>query len=70
MVVASPTVFKVLTAASLISWAPIFSYGLSSITSFATLTPSLVTLGDPSKDPIITQFPLGPKVTFTASANV
>jgi hypothetical protein len=35
----------------------------------ATVTPSLVTLGDPKDWSITTFLPLGPRVTYTASAN-
>jgi hypothetical protein len=42
---------------------------LSSI-SFATETPSLVTVGAPKDLSKITFLPLGPKVTLTASASI
>ena len=46
-----------------------FSRGSSNSISFATVTPSLVIWGPPNDFPIITLRPLGPRVTFTASAN-
>ena len=47
VVVPSPASSLVFTAASRMSWAPMFSTGSSSSTSFATVTPSLVTTGAP-----------------------
>src|SRR6202158_4922503 len=38
--------------------------------SFATVTPSLVMVGDPNFFSITTLRPLGPRVTFTASARI
>src|SRR5438552_635235 len=46
-----------------------FSISSSSSTSFATVTPSLVTVGLPNFLSMTTFRPLGPSVTFTASAN-
>ncbi len=46
-----------------------FSSSFSNSTSFATDTPSLVTVGAPKDLEIITFLPFGPKVTFTAFAN-
>ena len=45
VVVPSPATSLVLLAASLTSWAPMFSYGSFSSISSATVTPSLVTVG-------------------------
>src|SRR6185295_4915336 len=42
----------------------------SSSISFATVTPSLVMVGEPNDFSITTLRPLGPRVTFTASASV
>ena len=47
VVVPSPATSLVLVATSLASWAPRFSYGSSSSTSRATVTPSLVIVGAP-----------------------
>src|SRR5258705_6122100 len=46
-----------------------FSISSSSSTSFATVTPSLVAVGLPNFLSMTTFRPLGPSVTFTASAN-
>src|SRR5215472_3435396 len=59
----------VLVATSLASWAPRFSYGFSSSTSLATVTPSLVMVGAPHFLSMTTLRPRGPSVTFTASAS-
>src|SRR5712672_3595980 len=45
------------------------SPSLNSI-SFATVTPSFVMVGDPNFFSITTLRPLGPRVTFTASARI
>jgi len=47
-----------------------FSIGSSSSTSFATVTPSFVTVGAPNFLSIITLRPFGPNVTFTAFASL
>src|SRR5216684_5955059 len=47
-----------------------FSDGSSSEISFATVTPSCVTVGAPNFLSRDTLRPLGPRVTFTASASV
>src|SRR5690349_1497803 len=60
----------VLVATSLASWAPRFSYGFSSSTSFATVTPSLVMVGAPHFLSITTLRPRGPSVTLTVSASL
>ena len=46
-----------------------FSNSSVSSTSFATLTPSLVTDGPPKDFEMITFLPFGPSVTLTAFAN-
>src|SRR5215510_12538368 len=46
-----------------------FSNLSSSSISFATVTPSLVTTGEPKLFSMITFRPLGPRVTFTALAS-
>ena len=47
-----------------------FSYGSSNSISLAIETPSLVIKGVPNFLSKITFLPLGPKVTFTVSANL
>ena len=69
VVVPSPATSLVLVATSLASWAPRFSYGSSSSTSRATVTPSLVIVGAPHFLSMTTLRPRGPSVTFTASAS-
>ena len=68
VVVPSPAVSLVFEATSRTIWAPMFSKRFSSSISFATVTPSLVTTGDPKDFSITTLRPLGPSVTFTALA--
>jgi hypothetical protein len=68
VVVPSPAMSLVLVATSLASWAPRFSYGSSSSTSRAMVTPSLVIVGAPNFLSMTTLRPLGPMVTLTASA--
>src|SRR3954468_19371809 len=46
-----------------------FSSASESSISLATVTPSLVTVGDPNFLSMTTFLPLGPRVTFTASAS-
>ena len=70
VVVPSPATSEVFSATSFTSWAPIFSKGSFSSISLATVTPSLVMVGEPNFFSITTFLPLGPKVTFTALANV
>src|SRR5207248_5134036 len=70
VVVPSPATSSVFLATSLTSSAPIFSYGSSSSISLAMLTPSLVMVGAPHFFSSTTLRPLGPSVTFTASARV
>src|SRR4051812_35971396 len=69
VVVPSPTMSLVLIAASLTSWAPMFSNWLLRWISRAIVTPSLVTTGVPVIFSRITLRPLGPNVDLTASAS-
>src|SRR3982751_2172672 len=70
VVVPSPATSEVLEATSFTSCAPMFSnLSLSSI-SFATDTPSLVTVGAPNERSSTTLRPFGPSVTLTASARM
>src|SRR5919109_1567001 len=70
VVVPSPATSEVLEATSFTICAPMFSnLSLSSI-SFATDTPSLVTVGAPNERSSTTLRPLGPSVTLTASARM
>ncbi len=69
VVVPSPATSLVLVATSLASWAPRFSFGSSSSTSRATVTPSFVIVGAPHFLSMTTLRPRGPSVTFTASAS-
>src|SRR5207249_4489919 len=70
VVVPSPARSEVLVATSFTIWAPMFSISSSSSISFATVTPSLVTVGLPNFLSMTTLRPLGPNVTFTASASL
>src|SRR5207248_9243332 len=69
VVVPSPATSEVLLATSLTIFAPMSSYLSSSSISLATVTPSLVTVGEPNDFWMITLRPLGPSVTLTARAN-
>ena len=69
VVVPSPAASAVLLATSFTIWAPMFSTASFSSISLATVTPSLVTEGAPNFLSMITLRPLGPRVTFTASAS-
>src|SRR5512144_2453829 len=69
VVVPSPARSEVLVATSFTIWAPMFSISSSSSISLATVTPALVTVGLPNFLSMTTLRPLGPSVTFTASAN-
>ena len=69
VVVPSPATSDVLVATSLTIWAPMFSIGSLSSISLATVTPSLVTVGEPNFLSMMTFRPLGPRVTLTASAS-
>src|ERR1043165_5353646 len=68
VVVPSPATSEVLLATSRTSCAPMFSYGSWSSISLATVTPSLVMVGDPYFFSSTTFRPRGPSVTFTAFA--
>ena len=70
VVVPSPAASEVLLATSRTIWAPMFSYGSSSSISLATVTPSLVTVGEPNFLSRTTLRPLGPRVAVTALARV
>src|SRR3712207_1737003 len=70
VVVPSPATSLVLVATFLASWAPRFSYGSSSSTSRAMVTPSLVMVGAPNFLSRTTLRPRGPSVTLTASASL
>ena len=69
VVVPSPATSLVLVAASLRSWAPMFSNGSFSSISLATVTPSWVTVGLPHFLSRATLRPLGPRVVLTALAS-
>src|SRR6202000_443935 len=69
VVVPSPATSSVFFATSLTSSAPIFSHGSSTSISLAMDTPSLVIVGAPHFFSSTTLRPLGPRVTFTASAS-
>src|SRR6266849_5167123 len=69
VVVPSPAVSDVLLATSRTICAPMFSSGSLRSISLATVTPSLVIVGDPNFLSRTTLCPLGPRVTFTASAS-
>ena len=68
VVVPSPATSEVLEATSFTIWAPMFSNLFSSSISLATVTPSLVIVGEPKLFSRTTLRPLGPRVTLTASA--
>src|SRR4051812_24453120 len=70
VVVPSPATSLVLVATFLASWAPRFSYGSSSSTSRAMVTPSLVIVGAPNFLSRTTLRPRGPRVTLTVSASL
>src|SRR5262249_11193447 len=69
VVVPSPAVSDVLLATSRTICAPMFSSGSLRSISLATVTPSLVIVGDPNFLSRTTLRPFGPSVTFTASAS-
>src|SRR5215471_13148900 len=69
VVVPSPALSEVLLATSFTIWAPMFSNLSSSSISLATVTPSLVTVGEPKLFSITTLRPRGPSVTRTALAS-
>src|SRR5204863_7929070 len=70
VVVPSPATSEVLLATSFTICAPMFSSGSLSSISFATVTPSLVIVGEPNFLSRMTLRPLGPSVTLTASARL
>src|SRR5881628_3733040 len=70
VVVPSPAASLVLLATSRTICAPMFSYGSSSSISLATVTPSLVTVGEPHFLSSTTLRPRGPRVTLTALARI
>src|SRR5690349_11688611 len=70
VVVPSPATSFVLLAASFTNWAPRFSYASSSSMSSATVTPSLVTLGEPQPLSSTAFRPRGPSVLRTARARL
>ena len=69
MVVPSPAVSDVLLATSRTICAPMFSSGSLRSISLATVTPSLVMVGEPNFLSRTTLRPLGPSVTLTALAS-
>src|SRR5574341_957939 len=68
VVVPTPATSEVLEATSFTICAPMFSRGSLSSISFATVTPSLVIVGEPYFLSRTTLRPLGPSVTLTAYA--
>ena len=70
VVVPSPATSEVFDATSLTICAPMFSNLSSSSISFATETPSLVTVGAPKLFSSTTLRPFGPRVTLTALARM
>jgi hypothetical protein len=70
VVVPSPASSLVREATSFTICAPMFSNLSESSISLATVTPSLVMRGAPNDFSITTLRPLGPSVTFTASARM
>src|SRR5262245_36794624 len=70
VVVPSPARSLVLEATSLTITAPRFSNLSWKSNSFATVTPSLVMVGEPKDLLMTTLRPLGPSVTLTASASL
>src|ERR1700681_582068 len=68
VVVPSPATSEVLLATSRTICAPMFSSESLSSISLATVTPSLVMVGEPNFFSMTTLRPLGPRVTLTASA--
>src|ERR1700761_1898735 len=70
VVVPSPATSLLLLATSRTIWTPMFSNLSASSISLATVTPSLVIRGAPKLLSRTTLRPLGPSVTFTASARI
>src|SRR5437016_10597098 len=69
VVVPSPATSEVFEATSRTICAPMFSNESFNSISFATVTPSLVIVGEPNFLSSTTLRPLGPSVIFTASAS-
>ena len=69
VVVPSPAVSDVLLATSRTICAPMFSSESLRSISLATVTPSLVMVGEPNFLSRMTLRPFGPRVTLTAFAN-
>jgi hypothetical protein len=69
VVVPSPATSEVLAATSFTICAPTLASLSESSISLATVTPSLVTVGEPHALSMTTFRPRGPRVTFTASAS-
>ena len=69
VVVPSPAMSEVLLATSRTIWAPMFSRESLSSISLATVTPSLVIVGDPNFLSRTTLRPFGPSVTLTQLAS-
>ena len=67
--VPSPATSEVFEATSRTICAPMFSSASFNSISLATVTPSLVIVGEPNFFSITTLRPLGPSVIFTASAS-
>ena len=70
VVVPSPATSEVLEATSFTIWAPMFASLSSSSISLATVTPSLVTVGEPQDFSMSTLRPRGPSVTLTVLARM
>src|SRR5512135_1101100 len=70
VVVPSPATSEVLDATSRTICAPMFRHGSSSEISLATVTPSLVMVGEPHFLSRTTLRPRGPRVTLTALLNI
>src|SRR5205807_1392714 len=70
VVVPSPAVSEVFEATSRTICAPAFSISSFSSISLATVTPSLVIVGEPNFFSMTTLRPRGPRVTLTASASL
>src|ERR1041384_4308569 len=70
VVVPSPAMSEVLEATSFTIWAPMLARRSSSSISLATVTPSLVTVGEPHDFSMMTLRPRGPSVTLTVLARI
>ena len=70
VVVPSPATSEVLDATSLTIWAPMLAILSASSISLATVTPSLVTVGEPHDFSMITLRPRGPSVALTVLARM